>query len=115
MPAILVHTSPMAGLDDLTDEERAAIMMALRQTIDRDRYPLSPRLKPFKSALAKLDPARKTRVEHPPLPEALAARGGPRGEAVIGWGHPALERQRCKPLKLNCTALARSLVCSTSF
>ena len=72
MLAILAHTSPMAGLDDLTDEERAAIVTALRQTINRDRYPLSPRLKPFKSALAKLDPASvpKTRVVRPPLPDA---------------------------------------------
>ena len=54
----------MAGIDDLTDDELAAIVTALRQTIDRDRYPLSPRLKPFKSALAKLDSASvpKTRV-----------------------------------------------------
>jgi len=50
MPATLVHVSPMAGLGDLTDDERAAIVTALRQAIDRDRYPLSPRLKPFKSA-----------------------------------------------------------------
>ena len=30
MLAILAHTSPMAGLDDLTDDERAAILTALR-------------------------------------------------------------------------------------
>jgi len=29
----------------------------LRATITNDRYPLSPRLKPLKSALAKLNPA----------------------------------------------------------
>jgi len=32
MLAILVHASPMAGLDDLTDDERAAMVTALRQT-----------------------------------------------------------------------------------
>lgn len=41
-------TSPMGA--------RAAVVTALRQAIDHDRYPLLPRLKPFKSALAKLDP-----------------------------------------------------------
>jgi hypothetical protein len=71
----------MAGLDDLTDDERAAIVMALQETIDPDRYPLSPRLKPLKGALAKLDPASvpKTRVERPLLPDAPArSRGGRR-------------------------------------
>jgi hypothetical protein len=41
---------------DLTDEEHAAVVAALRKLIDQDRFPLSPRLKPLKSALAKLDP-----------------------------------------------------------
>jgi hypothetical protein len=47
----------MAGVDDLTEDERAAIVTAFRETIDRDRYPPSPRMRPFKTALAKLDPA----------------------------------------------------------
>jgi hypothetical protein len=81
MPAILVHTSPMAGLDDLADDERAAIVTALRQAIDCDRYPLSPRLKPFKSALTTLDPASapKSAIKRPPMPAAPArGRGGRR-------------------------------------
>lgn len=55
------------GFDDLTEEERAAIVKARRQAIDNDRYPLSPRLKAFNTALAKLDPASvpRTRVERP--------------------------------------------------
>jgi len=70
MPAILVHTSPMAGLDDL-----AATVTALRQAIDCDRDPLSPRLKPFKSALTRLDPASapKSAIKRPPMP-AVPAR-----------------------------------------
>jgi hypothetical protein len=71
----------MPGFDDLNDDELAAVVKALREMIDRDRYPLSPRLKPFKTALAKLDPASapKTRVERPPLPEApTRIRGGRR-------------------------------------
>jgi hypothetical protein len=55
----------MTGFDDLTDDERAAVVTALRQAIDQDRYPLSPRMRPFKTALAKLDPSSspKTRLE----------------------------------------------------
>ena len=32
----------MAGFDDLTEDERAAVVTALLQTVDRDRYPLWP-------------------------------------------------------------------------
>lgn len=74
----------MTGFDDLTDDERAAVVTALRQAIDQDRYPLSPRMRPFKTALAKLDPSSspKTRVAQPPLPEAAAHGRG--GEAMRG-------------------------------
>jgi hypothetical protein len=41
---------------DLSDEEHAAVTAAVRRTINEDKYPLSPRLAPLKSALAKLDP-----------------------------------------------------------
>jgi hypothetical protein len=71
--------------DDLTDEERAAVIWALRSTIDRDHYPRSPRLAPFRSALAKLDPSS---VPKDPT-AAQAAACGPytvtrraKGEAV---------------------------------
>lgn len=65
----------MSGFDDLAEDELAAIVSAPRQTIDHDRYPLSPRLKPFKGALAKLDPGSvpKTRVERPPLTRSANA------------------------------------------
>jgi len=69
----------MASFDDLTDDELAAVMKALQETIDWDRYPRSPRMRPFKSGLAKLDLAsvRAANVERPPLPEAPArSRGG---------------------------------------
>ena len=41
---------------DLTDEEQPAIAAALRKLIAEDKFPFSPRLKPLKSALAKLAP-----------------------------------------------------------
>jgi hypothetical protein len=37
---------------DLTDEEYAAVTTAVRRSIVDDKFPLSPRLAPLKSALA---------------------------------------------------------------
>jgi hypothetical protein len=56
----------MAELADLSDEELAAVIAALRKVIDGDRYPLSPRLMPYKSALAELQPTKA--VPPPPAP-----------------------------------------------
>jgi hypothetical protein len=55
---------------DLTEEERHALADLARQKIREDRFPMSPRLAPLKSALAKLDPGSvpKSRQELPPLP-----------------------------------------------
>jgi hypothetical protein len=55
---------------DLTEEERHALADLARQKICEDRFPMSPRLAPLKSALAKLDPGSvpKSRQELPPLP-----------------------------------------------
>jgi hypothetical protein len=39
---------------DLMDEERAELIELLRDTIDRDRFPLSPRIKLLRSILEKL-------------------------------------------------------------
>jgi hypothetical protein len=38
---------------DLPDDELAAVVAALRKVIGEDKFPLSPRLKPLKSVLAK--------------------------------------------------------------
>jgi hypothetical protein len=58
---------------DLTDEERAAVVSALRKLIDTDRFPFSPRLKPFKSALATLDPPKPKAPPKPPIAGASEA------------------------------------------
>lgn len=42
--------------ETLTEEERRAVLKALREVIAADLYPLSPRIRRLKSALAKLDP-----------------------------------------------------------
>jgi hypothetical protein len=39
---------------DLDDNERAALVELLSNTINRDRFPLSPRVKPLRGILAKL-------------------------------------------------------------
>ena len=64
---------------DLSDEELGAIIAALRERIDREwRYRMAPRLEPFRTALAKLDPnAPQIRpvMPLPPLPKAGRTRG----------------------------------------
>lgn len=62
---------------DLDDEELAAVIAVLKEKLDRDRYPLSPRLEPFRAALAKLDPRSvpKPAALRPPLPQASRTRG----------------------------------------
>jgi hypothetical protein len=50
---------------ELSDEELAAVVAALRRAIEDDRYPRAPRLDPLRAALAKLDPA-------PPSPTPAA-------------------------------------------
>jgi hypothetical protein len=59
---------------DLTDDELAALTALVRRTIDEDRFPFAPRLRPLRAALAKLDPASvpKPLPERVPLPEAPA-------------------------------------------
>jgi len=63
---------------DLSDVETAALTRLLRDTIDGDRYPLSPRIQTLKGILGKLAP-EPAREPLPPLkvyapPRATAAR-----------------------------------------
>jgi hypothetical protein len=63
---------------DLTDEETAALARLLSQTIDADRYPLSPRIQTLKRILRKIRP-EPAREPLPPLkhyepPRATAGR-----------------------------------------
>ena len=76
---LLATPSPAVGLNipfpitylqvmnlDLTDEETAALTRLLSQTIDANRYPLSPRIQTLKAILAKIRPEPK-REPLPPL------------------------------------------------
>jgi hypothetical protein len=42
---------------NLTDQDRADLARFLREAIEADRYPLSPRVRRLKELLAKIDPA----------------------------------------------------------
>jgi hypothetical protein len=54
---------------DLTDDDKAILVELLRETIDRDRFPLSSRIKSLKAVLAKLDPpAPRPEPLPPPKP-----------------------------------------------
>jgi hypothetical protein len=44
------------NMDDLTDEERVALIAAVRKALADDPFPRAPRLEALPSALAKLDP-----------------------------------------------------------
>jgi hypothetical protein len=61
------------SLDDLTDEERAAVIATARRVFHADKFPLSERMQPLRSALAKLDPPKPRRALKPPIAGALEA------------------------------------------
>ena len=54
---------------DLTDDDKAILADLLRETIERDRFPLSPRVRRLETILAKLDPpAPRSEPIPPPKP-----------------------------------------------
>jgi hypothetical protein len=62
----------------ITPDERAAVVKLLRETIAADKYPLSPRVRRLKSALAKLDPSavpQRPEPLPPPKPWVNSAIG----------------------------------------
>jgi hypothetical protein len=52
------------NLDDLTDEETAALIRELGRIIDDDRYPLSPRIVMLDAILNKIRPEQTSNVSH---------------------------------------------------
>jgi hypothetical protein len=68
---------------DLSDEETAALVRVLSDTIDGDRYPLSPRILTLKSILSKVQPQPVREPLPPPKvyapPRAAAGRRRRRG------------------------------------
>ena len=82
---------PKPKIEQLDETELAAVVAALRKLIDDDKFPHSPRLKPLKSALAKLDPKPLRK----PTPAPPAPGDGPR-YGKSGWA----KRNRRNPLAI---------------
>jgi hypothetical protein len=61
---------------NLTNDDKAALVELLRETIAADRFPLSPRIRSLKAILAKLDPPV-------PRPEPLPAPKPPGERSVV--------------------------------
>lgn len=77
---------------DLADEEHAAVTVALKEKLDREvKYRMAPRMAPYHSALAKLDPSSvpKQLPERVPPPEAPARRESPEPSTLAGDYHEA--------------------------
>jgi hypothetical protein len=68
------HSSAMTT--DLTDDDKAILVELLRETIERDRSPLSPKVKRLRAILAKLDPPT-------PRPEPLPPPKPPGERSVV--------------------------------
>jgi hypothetical protein len=56
---------------NLTDQDRADLARFLRDAIEADRYPLSPRVRRLKELLAKVDPAPAPAVAPYPAPKPI--------------------------------------------
>jgi hypothetical protein len=56
-------------MTDLAEQDRADLARFLREAIEADRYPLSPRVRRLKELLAKLDPAPASAVMPMPAPK----------------------------------------------
>jgi hypothetical protein len=61
---------------DLTDDEKVALVRLLRRAIDEARYPLSPRLDPLKTILAKLEPPAPKPEPLPPVRSGMGPTHG---------------------------------------
>jgi hypothetical protein len=69
--------------ENLTPAEREAVLRLLRYTIAADRFPLSPRIRTLRSALAKLDPEPPAAAE--PYPPAKASVNSSVGQRKRRW------------------------------
>jgi hypothetical protein len=63
---------------DLTEDDKAALIELLRDTVDRDRSLTSPRIRKLQAILAKL----AMELPEPPRPTALQATPNPRSRLV---------------------------------
>jgi len=68
---------------DLSDEETFALLHLLTETIENDRYPLSPRIQTLRSILAKFGPMAPAPPPpaRPPTPEERDPSRRPRSRS----------------------------------
>jgi hypothetical protein len=68
---------------DLTEEETFALLNLLTETIENDRYPLSPRIRTLRSILAKFGPMAPAPPPpaRPPTPEECAPSRRPQSRS----------------------------------
>jgi hypothetical protein len=59
---------------NLTDQDRADLARFLREAIEADRYPLSPRVRRLKELLAKVDPAPAVTPYPAPKPPGISRK-----------------------------------------
>jgi hypothetical protein len=60
------------GQSDPIDADKAIIAENLRETIERDRFPMSPRIKSLKAILDKLAPPPPAPIPYPPADRNMA-------------------------------------------
>jgi hypothetical protein len=68
---------------DLTDGETVTLVNLLTETIETDRYPLSPRIQALRAILAKFGPMAPAPPPpaRPPMPEERDPRRRPRSQS----------------------------------
>jgi hypothetical protein len=69
---------------NLTDDELAATVAAIRRAIEEDRFPRAPRLDPLRAALAKFEAEAAARPDLEPVPPV--GRGSTKQDAPSGNG-----------------------------
>jgi hypothetical protein len=84
---------------DLTEEETRALLNLLTETIENDRYPISPRIQTLRGILAKFGPIAPAPLLRPDRPhQRSATRAGDRDLDHDGVGDP--RRAPCTKLHL---------------
>jgi hypothetical protein len=68
---------------DLTDEETLALLNPLTDRIERDRYPLSPRIRALRGILAKFGPMAPPPPARPPTPPGATTVRRPAAKANL--------------------------------
>jgi hypothetical protein len=76
---------------DLTEDDKAALVELLKETIAADRFPLSPKIKRLKAVLAKLARRRRDRAD-------AAAEAAGRAQRRAGEKAPAVGPDACPPV-----------------